>query len=100
MVRGTIDQAASEIECTATAMLLQKPGALACGAIGGIVEGEAHHGRMRGEPVRRGAERPGQPIAHASLECRPHDSHFLSAPPLTEALPRGSRPPSHFVSPN
>ena len=81
MIRGTIDQAAGEIERAAAAMLLQKPGALACGAIGGIVEGEAHHRRMRGQPVRRGAEMPGQPIAHASLECRPHDSHFLSACP-------------------
>ena len=100
VVRGTIDQAAGEIERTAAAMLLQKPGALACGAIGGIVEGEAHHGCMRGQPVRRGAEMPGQPIAHASLECRPHDLHFLSVPPLTEAFVRCSRQASHFVSPN
>src|SRR3954468_2565000 len=34
VVRGTIDQAAREIERTAAAMLLQKPGALACSAIG------------------------------------------------------------------
>jgi hypothetical protein len=58
-------------------MLLQKLGALTCGAIGGIVESEAHHRRMRGQSVRRGTEMPGQPIAHASLECRQHELSFL-----------------------
>jgi len=32
---------------------------------------------MRGQSVRRGTEMPGQPIAHASLECRQHELSFL-----------------------
>ena len=51
----------------AAAMRFQQRGALTCGTVGGVIEREAHHRRVRGQTVRRGAEMPGQPIAPISL---------------------------------
>ena len=68
-----VDQAAREVERAAAAMLFQERCALARGTVGRIIEGKADHRRMRRQPVRRSTEMPGQPIAHASLECRQHD---------------------------
>jgi hypothetical protein len=41
---------------------------------------------MRAQPVRRGTEMPGEPIAHASLECRPHDRISRLLRPLHSSI--------------
>src|SRR5580693_9794704 len=75
------NQAAGDVEGCTPAIFFQNRRADGCRALRYVVEGEADHRSVAGQPKRRGPKMPGEPVADARFELRPVGAHGCCHPP-------------------